>query len=231
MKALSQKNAIAKINKRGALLVFPINNRPEPLSLWSELFPRSKMRWEWNETGDDRVGSMWRLMKRLSDCRQVVYSKWYQGRATFFSRDLFRAMLAVLHRVGNPDQGLSYEGKLLLECLENDSPLSTKDLKRFTELQGKDNEAAYNRGMKELFSRLLIVAFGEVEDGAFPSLATGATRLIYEDIWNEALDMEADRAEALIEEFMPVTFRKQFEKVKAALSENSAIDFSPAKRL
>lgn len=228
MKSINQRSAISKINNRGALLVFPINNRPQPLSLWSEFFPRTRMRWEWDESGDNRVGEMWHLMKRLSDCRKVVYSKWYQGRATFFSRDLFTAMLAAFQKAGDLTRGLLHESQLLLEVLENDSPLSTKELKRMTELQGRENEAAYNRGTKELFSRLLVVAFGEVDDGAFPSLAIGATRLIYEDLWNEALEMDQGRAEEVIERYMPVgtPFRKQFEKTRSVIAESAKFPFT-----
>lgn len=228
MKTLNQRSAISKINKRGALLVFPIHNRPQPHSLWAEFFPRSRMRWEWDDSGDNRVGEMWYLMKRLSDCRKVVYSKWYQGRATFFSRELFTAMLAVYQRTGELSRGLLPESQIILETLESDSPLSTKELKRFTDLQGKENEAAYNRATKELFSRLLVVAFGEVDDGSFPSLAIGATRLIYEDLWNEALEMDPNRAETVIDKYMPAgsLFRKQFEKTKAVLAESAKFPFT-----
>ncbi len=228
MKKLTQRDAIAKINKRGALLVFPINNRPQPLSLWSEFFPRSRMKWEWNEDGDDRVGEMWFLMKRLSDCRKVVYSKWYQGRATFFSRELFTAMLAVFQQTGDLTRGLLPESQILLEVLESDSPLSTKELKRLADMSGKENEAAYNRGTRELFSRLLVIGFGEVDDGAFPSLAIGATRLIYEDLWNEAAAMEKGRAEAVIDRYMPAgtPFRRQFEKIKTVLAESAKFAFT-----
>jgi hypothetical protein len=69
------KKAIDVINKKGILLVFPINNRKEPDSLWSQFYPRSKMDWSWDEDGDDRVAKMWSLMKRLSDCREVVVSR------------------------------------------------------------------------------------------------------------------------------------------------------------
>src|SRR5215468_1636508 len=89
------EKAVDRIRERGVLLVFPINNRAEPRSLWSEFFPGTKMVWDWNEDGDTRVAEMWQLMKLLSDSREVVYSKWYQGRATFFSRELFAAMLAL----------------------------------------------------------------------------------------------------------------------------------------
>src|SRR5678809_327356 len=94
-KRLQYSSAITSIRQHGALLVFPINNQEQPHSLWAEFFPTSRMVWDWNEDSDHRVGDMWQLMKRLSDCREVVYSKWYQGRATFFSHELFTAMLSL----------------------------------------------------------------------------------------------------------------------------------------
>jgi hypothetical protein len=206
--------AISHIEKHGALLVFPINNQELPKSLWAEFYPRTAMIWDWNEDGDYKVARMWQLMKQLSDCRKVVYSKWYQGRATFFSRDLFAAMLCLAGTTRVPRHELSMTARTLFEVLENNSPLSTKQLKALTELQGKRNEAAYSRGMKELFTRFLIVGFGEVEDGAFPSLAVGATELLFEELWREGADMSPRNASALIDAFMPAGshFRKFLQK-------------------
>ncbi len=202
-KKLTQPNAIQSINKHGLLLVFPILNAREPHSLWHEFHPYTKMRWEWDENGDDKVGQMWGLMKRLSENREVVYSKWFQGRATFFSRPLFTAMLSLLKKKGDLRAGLSCAAKNLLEILESDSPLSTKQLKKMAELQGKDNERIYNRSMKELFAKQLIVAFGEVDDGAFPSLAVGATRLLFEDLWRESESVSTEQAQKTIDAFLP----------------------------
>lgn len=210
---MNQRSAISHINKNGVLLVFPINNAKDPQSLWSEFFPRTKMRWEWDDEGDNKVAGMWMLMKRLSNCDQVVYSKWYRGRATFFSRELFTAMLCIYKSTGELTYGLSRTARELLDALESDSPLSTKELKKITELQGRLNEPQYSRAMKELFSRLLIVAYGEVDDGAFPSLAVGATRLIYEDLWLEADAMDIKSAQAILDREMPIgsRMRKFFE--------------------
>src|SRR5436190_5698598 len=206
--------AISHINAQGALLVFPINNREQPNSLWAEFFPKTRMVWEWNEDSDYKVADMWQLMKTLSDCREVVYSKWYQGRATFFSRELFVALLCLARTARIPRHELSETGRILHEVLENNSPLSTKELKALADLRGKANEAAYSRGMKELFTRLLIVGFGEVEDGAFPSLAVGATELLYEDLWREGSDMSLRKAQTVIDRLMPEAshFRKFLEK-------------------
>ena len=211
---MKYKKAIETINQNGILLVFPVNNNKEPKSLWSEFYPRSKMEWNWDNDGDDRVGQMWGLMKKLSDCREVVYSKWYQGRATFFSTTLFTALLRLKLDVLINQNSLSRNARDILDILESDSPLSTKQLKKMAELQGKDNEKFYQRAMKELFKNYHIVAFGEVDDGAFPSLAIGATKNLYEEFWKAAQDMELQKAVKIINTCMPEgqLFRKYLER-------------------
>lgn len=190
---MNLNKACAAINKNGMLLVFPINNQKEPRSLWHEFYPRSEMRWVWDEDGDDRVMKMWSTMKKLSVDKRVVYSKWYQGRATFFSREVFAALRCYL----SPErESLSRQAQELLEILESDSPLSTKQLKKMSELQGKDNASIYNKAMKMLFEQLWIVGFGEVDDGAFPSLAVGATSLLYEDLY--LTDLSKDQAQKIL---------------------------------
>ena len=200
---MKQKDAISKINKKGSLLVFPINNKKEPASLWHEFFPRSKMKWEWDREGDGRVSDLWALMKNLSDSHQVVYSKWYQGRATFFSKELFVALLCLSKPYFEDHSRLSRTARDLLDTLVGDSPLSTKQLKKLTGLQGKDNERFYSRGMRELFTHFLIVAFGEVDDGAFPSLAVGTTQNLFEELLIKSHQMTATEAMCIIEKYWP----------------------------
>ena len=208
------ESAVKRIDERGVLLVFPINNRALPVSLWSEFFPKTRMVWDWNDDAAGPVHDMWGLMKRLSDCREVVYSKWYQGRATFFSRELFAAMLSVRSPQSDVSRGLSSTARTLYEALENNSPLSTRKLKELTDLQGRLHEAEYSRAMKELFTRFLIVGFGEVDDGAFPSLAVGATELLFDDLWRQAEDMPVRKAQATIDRLIPQPshFRRFFDK-------------------
>ena len=192
---MSVAKAVQFIKKRGLLLVFPQENRKEPASLWSEFFPRTKMRWEWDEAGDNRVGELWLLRERLSLSRKVVYSKWYKQRATLIAVDLFPALL----KLANPEfpgvSGLSYQARDILDVLDEDSPLSTKQLKKITGLQGRASELTYQRALKELWDRLLIVAYGEVDEGAFPSLAVGSTRVIFENLWTDAVNLSPDEAE------------------------------------
>ncbi len=191
------EKAVTAINKRGALLVYPLQNRREPLSLWSELYPRSKMKWEWDADSDDRVGRVWQLRTELAQSKNVVYAKWYQGRATFFSKDLARHLLSFFKTAQLSD--FSWDAKNLYEILKTDSPLSTKQLKEAAELQGRLQESQYTRSMKELWNPLCILGCGEVEDSSFPSLAIGATQLVFEDLWEEAKELKAQDAQRNLE--------------------------------
>lgn len=203
MGSLTKVSAISAIRQHGILLVYPIAGKIDPRSLWSVAYPKSKMRWEWDENGDDRVATLWHLREQLSISRKVVYAKWFQGRATFFSLEVFRALLARnLHRPGLREK-LSRDAREILAILEEESPLSTKQLKRACGLVGRDLEAPYMRALKELWNRNLIVAYGEVDEGAFPSLAVGATRLLFEDLYAEAQELSAEEACQVLE---PVLF-------------------------
>ncbi|MNJ96798.1 hypothetical protein D3C87_145310 [compost metagenome] len=191
----AKKKAVDAINKKGCLLVFPLNNQKEPESIWSELYPRSKMRWEWDQDGDTRVSDLWILREQLSRSKDVVYAKWYQGRATFFSRDIFVSMLAFLQSESLKVAKLSLSSREALDSLLMDSPQSTKIIKENLSWQGKLMESHYNRAMKPLWNALLIVGFGEVDDSSFPSLNMAATQHIFEDLWLKAQGITPEAAE------------------------------------
>ena len=212
---MKKQKALAAIEQKGILLVFPIKNSPEPDSIWRHLHPRSKMVWEWDADSDHKVYDLWMLKEELSRSGQVVYVKWYQNRATFFSKEAFVNMLAYL-RSEAPMPGESYT---ILEALEMDSPLSTKQLKEVAELQGRDLESTYNRAMKPLWQRLAIVAFGEVEDSSFPSIAVAATKNMFEELWNQAQEIPSAKAEAYLQEKLGAQnkFWKFAQKIHAAL--------------
>jgi hypothetical protein len=190
MAAKLKAKALAAIEKRGALLVYPIQNRKEPLSLWSELFPRSKMVWDWGDESHNKIADLWYLREELSRSRKVVYSKWFQNRATLFSFEVFVNLAAYLR----DDRELSPDSRNALDALESDSPLSTKQLKAACDLEGRLMEASYNRAMRPLWQRLQIVAFGEFEDSSFPSLGIGATRTLFEELWNESQKISPELA-------------------------------------
>jgi hypothetical protein len=214
--ARSVSAAVSAVERHGILLLFPVANRPDPPSLWGALHPGAEMRWAWDETGDERVVALWHVRGRLAADRRVVYSKWFRGRATFFSRAVFRAMLAAVRAHGPPERGLSPEARALLGLLEENSPRSTRALRRDAALEGKMLERAYARALDELWSRLLAVGAGEVDDGSFPSLAVGATRLIHEDLWRApAGDDDAERLGRALDASRPL--RRAFDAKLAAL--------------
>ena len=98
------------------------------------------MKWEWDEDGDSRVADLWHLRMRLAESREVVYAKWLRGRATFFSRDVYREMLGRVDAIGKLRAPLSREAAAVLELLEENSPQSTKSLRAEMDLGGKMGE-------------------------------------------------------------------------------------------
>lgn len=176
--------AVSVIDRLGIVLVYPIDNKPEPPSLWSELHPRSEMKWSWDEDADPRVAELWHLRERLAHSSDVAYAKWFRGRATFFSLPVFHAILGRLGEAGNPLAGLPHEASEILELLRELSPRSTKQLRAEAGLRGKPFESVFTHAMKALWMRLLVVGTGEVPDGAFPSLAVAASEMMFEDVWN-----------------------------------------------
>lgn len=189
----AEAKAVAAIEQAGALLVYPIVNRKDPASLWSVLYPRSAMNWSWDETADPRIARLWHLRERLSRTRRVVYTKWYQGRAVFFSRELFSSMLTALAPWSLP---CSTEAREVLTLLEDNSPQTTKALRLEAGLRGRESGRTWTRALRELWERLLIVGSGEADDGAFPSLQVGATRWLFEDLWDQACRDDGDREAA-----------------------------------
>jgi hypothetical protein len=172
--------------------VYPIANKPEPPSLWGDLYDNAPMDWAWDEDADPRVADLWHLRRQLAESHDVAYAKWFRGRATFFSLPVLHAMLGRLARAGDVEAGLRPESRELLAILRERSPLSTKELRAAADLRGKACESIFTQAMKALWIRLLVVGTGEVDDGAFPSLAVAATDLVFEDVFAARHDVPPD---------------------------------------
>lgn len=179
---------VRAIEARGLVVVYPVQNRADPPSLWAALHPNSEMRWAWDESADPRVAALWHLREELSVGRRVVYGKWLGGRAMFASKEVFGAMLAKTRRAIGSDatRSLSRDAARLLEVLEDDSPQATRSLRNAAELTGRALEPVFVKAMRELWERMLIVGAGEEAEGGFPSLSVGATSLLFEDLWDAA---------------------------------------------
>lgn len=192
-----KNKVIRTIDKAGVLLVYPIQNQKEPPSIWHSLYPNCKMSWDWADSADDRVVDLWHLRTELSVSRKVVYTKWYQGRATFFSRPVFTALLKVLN-AGERQRDLPEPASEIYRLLLDDSPQTPRMMREALGLLGKTNEAAFNRGIGELWRRLLVVGFGELDEGSYPALQVGATKHQFEDLWDEALELDPTEAERTV---------------------------------
>jgi hypothetical protein len=196
MATVTTAKVIRTIEKAGALLVFPPGNEREPPSLWYELYPRSRMRWDWGDSADDRVVDLWHLRAELSAGDEVVYAKWYRGRAVFFARPVFTALLKLLGSTGTAPETLPGDAGRLLTLLLDDSPQTPRMLRESLDLLGRPYESAFNRALKALWDLLLAVGCGEVDEGSYPSLAVGATRVVFEDLWDDAAALAREAAEA-----------------------------------
>ncbi len=187
-------DAVKHINKHKICLVFPIKNNPEILSLWKCFYPRAKMKWEWDDSADNRVAKLWHLREEMASSRKIVYAKWYKGRATLLSKDIFVNMLA-LFEVAAEERIFKYKtAERIYDALEDNSPLSTKQIKKECDLAGKFMLADFNRSTKELWESLKIVGVGEKDDGAFPSLLVGASKLMHEELWAESKNISTQDA-------------------------------------
>jgi hypothetical protein len=225
MKSGTKAQAIRAINKRGALLVFPLNNRKEPSSIWSEFYPRSKMRWEWDQGGDTRVSDLWFLREQLSRSRQVIYAKWYQGRAMVFSKQVLVHLLAYL-RTAERVENLAPDSRNMLDLLVADSPLSTRQLKAAMEMEGRLFEPTFNRTIKPLWNLLAIVGFGEFEDSSFPSLGIGATQTLFEELWLEAASINPNDAFKRLQGVLGASnpFLKYAQKQASSVASHTRVD-------
>ncbi|MBI1862207.1 MAG: hypothetical protein HYR96_14940 [Deltaproteobacteria bacterium] len=159
------------------------------------------MRWDWDSTGDNRVAKMWHLREELSRSGKVVYAKWYKGRATFFSKTLAAALIRALDH-SHPMRSLSRNAHTIHELLLEDSPQSSKILKKRSEKEQGLTPKEFDKGLTELWQSLRIVGYGEVDDGAFPSLNIGATSALFEDLCRKATGLSE---KAAIEDLAPIS--------------------------
>jgi hypothetical protein len=148
----------------------------------------------------------------------VVYTKWFQGRATFFSRPVFTALLRLLDASGSEDE-LSGGAAALYGLLLEDTPQTPKPLRAALGWEGRTRETLWSRALRELWQRLLVVGFGETEEGSFPALAIGATRHLFEDLWNEALTLDEDAARAVADQALKpgTAFHKHYVRLRRRL--------------
>lgn len=211
------KKAVGAINRHHIQLVYPIKNAEEPRALWHSLYPGAFMKWDWSEDADQRVVDIWHLKNELCYGQDVVYAKWFRGRATFFSREIFVPMICLLKTTQVEGIHRNMHANDIYEALLDNSPQTPKLVKQAVELSGAHNRSDYERGVKLLWEQLLIVGTGEVDEGQFPALAMGATKHIFEDLWDEGGSLDPGEAEERCRKLLPSDspFFKYFNRMLA----------------
>lgn len=148
------------------------------------------MKWDWSEDADPRVVDIWHLKDELCFGQDVVYAKWFRGRATFFSKEIFVPVLCLLETTQVDEIHRSTHATDIYEELLDSSPQTPKLVRQAVDLSGSQNRSDYEKAVKLLWEQLLIVGTGEVDEGQFPALAMGATKHIFEELWHEARSMD-----------------------------------------
>ena len=166
------------------LLVFPWVTALSPILVVRDL-PAQQDAWE---DDDGMVAPSSGIYGRTSLLGEVVTPSGITGHGVF-AQGLHRSPCTCWGTRG-------FQARDILDILIADSPQSTKALRRETGLTGRPNERIYERALKELWTRLFIVGFGEIDEGAFPSLAMGATKVLFEDLHTKASTMGAEEAAA-----------------------------------
>lgn len=211
---MGKTSGVEAIQKHGILLVFPIQNRKEPASLWSSFYPRTAMRWEWDDGADGRVADLWHLREELSRSGKVVYAKWFKNRATFFSPDCFRWVRAVLK--GQPGfSAPSADARRIFGIIGDNSPSSMKEVKKAAKSQHGLAGPVVEKSMADLWQRLWITGYGEVDDGAFPSLAVGTSEQLFEKWCDESDGLSAEEGRRKLEKKLGAEnlFLKELDRV------------------
>ncbi len=148
---------------------------------------------------------LWHLREELSRSGRVVYAKWYKGRATFLSQTVAGAVMARMDRAVPSPTGAP---RRVLQLLEENSPISSKILKKRLNREHGLTSIEVDKAFGALWPSLKIVGYGEVEDGAFPSLAIGATSVLFENVYREALRLGDDEVGRRLEVLAPGPFGK-----------------------
>ena len=133
----------------------------------------------------------------LSESREFVCLKWFQGKATFFNADSFSYLVAFLNSEKRIPL-LSVKAQEALEFLEDSSPHSLREIKIALGWVGPLHAKEFNQMMKELWQLGLIAAWGNGDRCAFPSTMVAASRQLFEPYWQEARKHSPSEALSLL---------------------------------
>ncbi len=176
------QSAIREVERLGRVAIFPEKNRKKSsiISLWELFYPRTPMRWEWDESADKGVVKLWWLKNEVARTQKVLYGRFFSNRPVLVSLAEAQRILKSLK-----SQPLSPLAREILLRLEDNSPQTKRMIGR--ELRGdgwEPTRAEFERALLELQRNFKIVSLGdsEREKGPMPSSEYAALALLFPNL-------------------------------------------------
>jgi len=179
---LTLQSALDQVEKIGRVAIFP-EKKPSKhsiISLWELFYPRTKMKWEWDDSADNRVVKLWWLKNEIAQTQKVLYGRFFGNRPVLVSKSETRRTLKTLEK--KPLTSLARE---ILSRLEDNSPQTKRMLGRELRAEGwEPTKSEFERSLIDLQKNFLIVSLGdsEREKGPMPSSEYAALSLIFPDL-------------------------------------------------
>ena len=159
-----EREALSFINEVGFCFLFSAEGSEAPTLFEAILGEPS----DWTGQHDRETGLVWRWKDSLPVAKKCFYGKLLRAKPVLVSLDLFPYFYAVSGNYGDLDQYLqeyqdgkvSLAAKQIYEALLYHGAMPTSHLRRQSNLAGKDNARAFERGLVELQVSLKITKTG-----------------------------------------------------------------------
>ncbi|MEO5668509.1 MAG: hypothetical protein ABIR96_10655 [Bdellovibrionota bacterium] len=179
---LGLKSALDQVERVGRVAIFPEKNKKKNsiVSLWEIFYPRTKMKWEWDEAADNRVVKLWWLKNEIAQTQKVLYGRFFGNRPVLVSKKEALKILVTLE-----PRRHSRLASEILSRLEDNSPQTKRMLGRALRDDGwEPTKSEFEKALLDLQRDFKIVNLGdsEREKGPMPSTEYATLALIFPDV-------------------------------------------------
>ena len=159
--------AVRFIDAVGFCLLFPVKNVLLP-SLYYAMTRRIPITW------DKYTVKLWEWKDELPRRRRALYTKYFRGRGTFFSRAMLANFLALRggsariagHETFYSAGKVSHDARTLWQTLAEHGPLATLELRHACKLDSKAGNTRFKKAILELQCLLVVTHFGAEQETA-----------------------------------------------------------------